>query len=92
MRDRGVTRALIDSFHDHDDAALSAPMPELRARGRIRDAHERLRVLPRVRRVQDAPSSEGRRLLRVLLVWLGAVSANPAGEHGLLQHARRTLR
>ena len=75
---------VVDCRHDHDDAAFRPPMSELWKRGRARDAHERVRVLPRVRRVQDAAAPERWRLLRILLVRFGAVSANPAGEYRLL--------
>src|SRR5262249_26891911 len=66
--------------HDH--------LPEVRASGRRADADECLRLLLRLQGMRRAAQAAAWRLLRVLLVWLGGVSA---GAGRLLREGRRVL-
>ena len=58
------------------DSVLTCP--HLRARGCRGDADRRLRLLLRMHALQDLAAAEGRRLLRVLFVWLGQMPADAA--------------
>lgn len=71
--------------HDSACTHLAAPLPSLRLRRAAQDADGRLRIFPRVRRLSDAGSSEGRRLLCVLLVWVCTVPT-PPGRQRLLRY------